>query len=74
MEAAGLSKTDYQLYLDTLRDEIPVVTANFCRDADRNLYTYDDSPAIAELLNEYAIVQYNQLFDEDERLWEAFLP
>ena len=74
MEAAGLSKTDYQLYLDTLRDEIPVVTANFCRDAAGNHYISDDSPAIAELLNEYAIVQYNQLFDEDERLWEAFLP
>lgn len=74
MEAAGLSKTDYQLYLDTLREEIPVVTANFCRDAAGNLYTSDDSPAIAELLNEYAIVQYNQIFDEDDRLWEAFLP
>ena len=50
------------------------MTANFCRDAAGNLYISDDSPAIAELLNEYAIVQYNQIFDEDDRLWEAFLP
>ena len=74
LDAAGLDKPNYYHYLDKMCEEVPILTANFYRDAAGNLYTTNDKPNASDHLNDYAIVQYNQLFGGKNRLWEAFLP
>ncbi len=73
MDTAGLPKTAYQKFLTGLRRKLPVITANFCIDADGNFYSADEFDALEELLNDYEIIQYNHLFDEKNRNDENFL-
>lgn len=61
METAGLPLTGYQKYLSALSDTYPVVTANFCRDAD-------GVSCPQETLKDYAILQYNNLVDKGKRI------
>lgn len=73
METAGLEKTPYQSFLSGLQKELPVVTANFCIDADGNFYGSEGRGRLEELLGNYEIIQYNHLFDEAHRKDENFL-
>lgn len=71
MEKAGLSKSGYQEYLDGLREQYPVITANFYRDgADGELKRTGDmeSSDSTYSLNSYGILQYNDLCDPKNRL------
>ena len=72
MDAAGLEKTPYQKFLGALREKLPVITANFCIDADGNFYGSNDYGRLKEFLGDYEIIQYNHLFDEDNRKKENF--
>lgn len=69
MEAAGLPKTDFQNYLTVMRKELPILTAGFYFDSDGTLKEITvESIAAAEKLQGYARLQYNDLFDIDNRL------
>ena len=69
MDAAGLPKTDFQIYLETLREELPVVTAGFYFTKDGELHEVTEDAIAAEpLLKQYRIVQYNDLFDWKKRV------
>ena len=73
MEAAGLPKTDFQLYLDELRETFPAVTAGFYFTADGEVHEVTEEAIAAEpLLRQYEIVQHNDLFDWKNRV-EGFL-
>lgn len=71
MEKAGLPKSGYQNYLDGLREQYPVITANFYRDgADgelKELGKIESSRSTFDL-NSYGILQYNDLCDPENRL------
>lgn len=67
MDTAGLKKTAYQDYLTSLREQLPVLTANYCYDAEGNFYSADDFDQVKDLLNDYEILQYNHLFDPKNR-------
>ncbi|MCI8465508.1 MAG: LTA synthase family protein [Lachnospiraceae bacterium] len=73
MDVAGLEKTPYQNYLSGLREQLPIITANFCIDADGNFYSADDFDQKKEALDDYEIIQYNHLFDKSHRKDENFL-
>lgn len=73
LEKAKLPLTGYQTFLSELRRTLPVVTANVIIDRNGNEYMSGggDTPYEA-VLNEYKILQYNQLFDEKGRLTGFF--
>ena len=72
MDIAGLPKTEYQNYLSLLREEFPVITANFYIDTKTGQPHKLSEAQKAEtgdmMLNEYAILQYNDLLDHKRRL------
>lgn len=79
MRTAGLALSDYQEYLWNAHETLPVVTANFYIDAQGQLYGYTDeedclAPADYQaLLDDYSSLQYNHLFDRQNRLTKLFL-
>lgn len=74
MDAAGLEKTPYQKFLSSLRESVPVLTANFCIDAEGNFYSGNDFEKLEDVLKNYEIIQYNHLFDEKNRDDSNYLP
>jgi phosphoglycerol transferase MdoB-like AlkP superfamily enzyme len=72
MDVAGLEKTPYQNFLSRLRTQLPVITANFCMDADGNFYSSDHYDKLKDILGDYEIIQYNHLFDKGNRKDENF--
>ena len=64
---AGLELTEYQTMLMDLMEELPVCTTAGFQTADGTVYaTEEDLPAdIRELYEDYRIMAYNHLFDED---------
>lgn len=51
---------------------IPVINANGFIDKDNQHYTLDQSSPYDELIEEYQILQYNNLFDARHRVDEIF--
>lgn len=72
METAGVSLTPYQQFLKELYEKVPVINANGIIDAEGNYYGTGEETPYDALLNEYRILQYNMLFDEDNRQDEFF--
>lgn len=73
LETAGLPLTDYQLFLKEVSQEMPVMTANFFMDTSGNHFTYAEANEDqAALLKTYEILQYNHLFDKENRLQSLF--
>lgn len=66
LENAGVPLTGYQKFLRGLMDEIPVVTGLVYRDADGKFHSYEED-AQPERLNDYRMLQYNQLVDKANR-------
>ena len=67
LDTANLPKTAYFDYLSNLYHSIPVITANFCYDAEGNFYSASDFDKLTDQLNDYEILQYNHLFDYNNR-------
>lgn len=66
MDAAGIQKTGYQTYLSGLMESLPIVNGLVYRDSEGTFYNYG-SDDYAEILNEYKILQYNNLVDVKNR-------
>lgn len=74
MEAAELPLTDYQEYLSALRQEVPVINANGYLGADGVWYQLDDKTSpYAEKISDYDKVQYNNLFDTENRVEDLYI-
>jgi len=72
-EFTGRPRTGYQKFLADLRKEVPVITGNGYIGADGNFYDQGDSESpYYELVEEYACLQYNFMFDEENRVDEFF--
>lgn len=69
----GLSLTGYQEYLLDLSEEIPVINSVGYWGADGEFYELDDEDSpYYELVNEYNILEYNDIFGGDNRYYEFF--
>lgn len=69
----GLPMTGYQTYLLALSEEIPVLCAQGCFGADGAYYELDDeSSPYYEKIQEYNILEYNDIFGGDQRYLEFF--
>lgn len=72
LRAAGMQGTDYTKYLENLRQTLPVITAVGMIDADGEMYNYDSETPYDDLLNEYAVLQYNNAFGGEEKVDKIF--
>ncbi|MCD7766846.1 MAG: sulfatase-like hydrolase/transferase, partial [Lachnospiraceae bacterium] len=69
----GLSMTGYQEYLLDLSEEIPVINSVGYWGADGEFYELDDKDSpYYELVNEYNILEYNDIFGGDNRYYDFF--
>lgn len=67
MDIAGNKLTGYNKYLLSLQKELPVISAVCYKDKDGNVYDHDESSEYSGLLREYQMLQYNQMFDRENR-------
>lgn len=73
METAGLELTDFQRFLLDMYQYIPSVSANGYYDAHGRLHEWKDRDSESgRWLEEYEMIQYNYLFDKENRLDEHF--
>lgn len=73
MQTAGLELTDYQHFLLDLYQQVPSISANGYYDNHGELHSWDEkNNEVGQLLKEYEMVQYNYLFDKENRLDEHY--
>lgn len=63
MQQAGLKMSPYQTFLMKLYDKLPVLNAMGAMDAEGNYYPSGLDSPYKELVEEYQILQYNNLID-----------
>ena len=63
MKEAGMKITPYQQFLLDLRKKLPVLTAMGCIDKDGNYYESPEDSPYVDMVKEYEILQYNNLWD-----------
>ena len=64
MEAAGLPKSAYQLYMQDLIGKYPITVANGFYDVDGNFYDTTNLSDVPKDLQAYWMLNYNNLFGE----------
>lgn len=67
LQTAGVRMSDYDRYLLQLSETLPVVDTVGYIDSNGNYYSWSDDSPYTELLSEYRRVQYNCLFDIENR-------
>ena len=60
------------VFLENLRQTLPVITAMGVLDCDGNWYKNGDETPYDELLNEYNILEYNNAFGGNGKSMETF--
>ncbi len=71
LEAAGIEKTGYQSFLSDLQKSVPVITSNMTIDNEGTFHPRNDA-AMAQILEPYSILQYNDLVDDEHRIETFF--
>ena len=72
LETAQLKASPYMDFLKEIQKEIPVITGNGYISSDGNYYTYEQETNYLESLNKYQLIQYNNVFDNKNRISEFF--
>lgn len=72
LETAGLEMPSYQIYLKELYKTLPVITGNGYMDNTNTYYTFDEENEYTELINNYKILQYNNMFDNSNKVTHIF--
>ena len=73
METIGGNLTGFQKFQQDIQKEIPVLTSNGYWGADGKFYDLDDKKSpYYDLIQEYAILQYNDLTDYKNRVEDFF--
>lgn len=68
MKVIGGKMTGYQKYLMDLYEQVPMITANAYEGADGVLHELDEKSEYSNLIEEYQMIQYNNMFDSENRL------
>ncbi len=72
MQVAGIPLTEYQLFLTNMYNEYPVLTTAGLRDAEGNYLGGTDILEGRDIWNYYTVLEYNNVFGEDERYAPVF--
>ena len=66
-EAAGLPMSPFQLYMKDIMKDFPIITANMFLDDQGTYFGVNMIQSLPEELKDYAILNYNHLFDTKHR-------
>jgi phosphoglycerol transferase MdoB-like AlkP superfamily enzyme len=67
MQLAGMKLTGYNKYLLDLQKEVPIISAVCYMGADGVFHELDEKTEYSDKIEEYQVIQYNNLFDIDNR-------
>lgn len=67
LQVAGLELTDYNKFLAALYQELPVTNMVGYIDSEDNYYTLGEESKYSELINIYNRIQYNNMFDMENK-------
>ena len=67
LQTAGLPLTQYNRYLASLYQKLPIINTVGYVDADNNYYTHSESSKYDDLLYQYHCLVYNSLIDRHNR-------
>ena len=69
LQLAGLEMTDYNKCLLAFMKEVPVIGTGAVMDADGKWYQMEDLPDyLQKVINDYQILQYNNVFGQNNRI------
>ena len=72
LQTAGLNNTEYNKYLLELSKTLPVVDTVGYIDKDNNYYRWSDETPYSEMLKKYEKIQYNYIFDNENKKTDMF--
>lgn len=72
LRAADLPGTVYTRFLEQLRADVPVITAEGTIDRDGNVYQNGQDTPFDEKLRRYDVLEYNNAFGNDQKVEEIF--
>lgn len=72
LDITGLKMTPYNMFLKNLYKQIPVITGNGYMDKTGIYHTFDEENEYSNLINDYRILQYNNMFDNSNRINSIF--
>lgn len=73
LEQAGLEMTVYNKFLLQLKEKLPIIGIGAVCDSEGNWYSMDSLPEeYAELIEEYKVLQYNNVVDRKHRVDSIF--
>lgn len=72
LDIAGVKLTDYNKYLLEISKTLPVIDSIGYIDSDDNYYRWSNNSKHSELLKEYEIIQYNNIFDYKHSSTDVF--
>jgi len=67
LQTAGLPLTQYNCYLASLYQKLPIINTVGYVDADNNYYTHSENSKYDDLLYQYHCLVYNSLIDRNNR-------
>lgn len=67
LQTAGLPLTQYNRYLASLYQKLPIINTVGYVDADNNYYTHSENSKYDDLLYQYHCLVYNSLIDRNNR-------
>jgi phosphoglycerol transferase MdoB-like AlkP superfamily enzyme len=72
LDTIGAEETGYHKFLLDVQKQIPVLTVNGYYGADGNFYEMEDESPYKEILSKYNILEYNNMFDINNRRNDFF--
>ena len=72
LKTAGVNLTEYNKYLLKLSETLPVVDSVGYIDNQDNYYRWNDETEYSDLLSKYEKIQYNNVFDTQNKKTEMF--
>ena len=72
LDVAGLKKSPYLEFLYELKDKIPIITGNGYVDINGIYHDFSEKNEYSEDLEKYSSIQYNNMFDNNNRLSSLF--
>lgn len=73
LQESGLPLSDYYQYLYNLKKDIPILSSyGVYYDRHGNMYTYEEETEYTEEINDYFIMEYNNVCDKRDRIESLF--
>lgn len=72
LDVAEIQKTPYLEFLDELRQEIPIITGNGYMDKTGVYHDFSEETEYNELIENYHYLQFNNMFDNANKLTSLF--